>query len=48
MPGSKPTLVVGAVKRTIGDHQMGIEFNLLRTDESGRMEEFLLPLIIEG
>jgi hypothetical protein len=27
---------------------MGIQFNLLRTDESGRLQEFLLPLIIEG
>lgn len=48
IPGSKPILAVGAVKRTIGEHQMGIEFNLLRTDESGRLQEFLLPLIIEG
>jgi hypothetical protein len=36
------------VMRTVGEHQMGIQFNLLRTDESGRLQEFLLPLIIEG
>lgn len=48
IPGSKPILAVGAVKRKIGDHQMGIEFNLLHTDEGGRLQEFLLPLIIEG
>ena len=48
IPGSTPILAVGAIRRTIGDHQMGIEFNLLRTDESGRLQEFLLPLIIEG
>jgi hypothetical protein len=46
--GGKPLLGTGAVMRTVGEHQMGIQFNLLRTDESGRLQEFLLPLIIEG
>ncbi len=46
--GAKPLLGTGAVMRTVGEHQMGIQFNLLRTDESGRLQEFLLPLIIEG
>jgi DNA-binding response OmpR family regulator len=46
--GARPILGTGAVMRTMGEHQMGIQFNLLRTDESGRLQEFLLPLIIEG
>ena len=46
--GAKPLLAAGAVMRTVGDHEMGIQFNLLRSDESGRRQEFLLPLIIEG
>ena len=46
--GAKPILGTGAVMRTIGENQMGIQFNLLRTDESGRLQEFLLPLIIEA
>jgi DNA-binding response OmpR family regulator len=48
IPGSAPILAAGSIKRIIGDHQMGIQFDLLRTDESGRLQEFLLPLIIEG
>jgi CheY-like chemotaxis protein len=46
--GAKPIEGHGAIMRTMGDHQMGIQFNLLRTDESGRLQEFLLPLIIQG
>ncbi|MGA8145018.1 MAG: response regulator [Candidatus Acidiferrales bacterium] len=49
MPGgAKPIVGNGSIMRTVGDHQMGIQFNLLRTNESGRLQEFLLPLIIEG
>jgi DNA-binding response OmpR family regulator len=46
--GAQPIVGNGAVMRTIGENQMGIQFNLLRTDESGRLQEFLLPLIIES
>jgi DNA-binding response OmpR family regulator len=46
--GAKPIVGSGEVMRTMGEHQMGIQFNLLRTDESGRLQEFLLPLIIEA
>ncbi|MGH9746820.1 MAG: response regulator [Candidatus Acidiferrales bacterium] len=46
--GAQPIVGNGSVMRTIGEDQMGIQFNLLRTDESGRLQEFLLPLIIEG
>jgi hypothetical protein len=49
MPGgAQPIVGNGAVMGTIGEHQMGIQFNLLRSDESGRRQEFLLPPIIEG
>jgi DNA-binding response OmpR family regulator len=46
--GAQPIVGNGSVMRMIGENQMGIQFNLLRTDESGRLQEFLLPLIIEG
>ena len=46
--GAKPILGTGSVMRSMGQHEMGIQFNLLRTDESGRLQEFLLPLIIES
>ncbi len=46
--GAKPIVGRGEVMRTVGENQMGIQFNLLRTDESGRLQEFLLPLIIEA
>jgi len=46
--GGQPLLGSGVVARTVGDRQMGIQFNLLRADENGRLQELLLPLIIEG
>ena len=46
--GAQPIVGMGKVMRTVGENQMGIEFNLLRTDESGRLQEFLLPLIIQA
>jgi DNA-binding response OmpR family regulator len=46
--GAKPIQGRGSIMRTVGENQMGIQFNLLRTDESGRLQEFLLPLIIEA
>jgi hypothetical protein len=48
LDGAPPIVGMGKVMRTVGENQMGIEFNLLRTDESGRLQEFLLPLIIQG
>ena len=48
LDGAQPIVGMGKVMRTVGENQMGIEFNLLRTDECGRLQEFLLPLIIQG
>jgi DNA-binding response OmpR family regulator len=48
LPGVKPFLGSGSVMRTIGGNQMGIEFNLLNRAENGRLQELLLPLIIQA
>lgn len=48
MPGSKPFVGSGSVMRTFGENQMGIEFNLLSRAENGRLQELLLPLIIQS
>jgi DNA-binding response OmpR family regulator len=44
-PGSKPIVGPAMVMRTMGENQMGIEFSQLNKIESGRLQEFLLPLI---
>jgi DNA-binding response OmpR family regulator len=44
-PGSKPIVGLGLVMRTMGENQMGIEFNRLSRTESSRLQGFLLPLI---
>ena len=46
-PGEKPFMGSGSVMRKVGENQMGIEFNLLTRTESGRLQELLLPLIIQ-
>jgi DNA-binding response OmpR family regulator len=46
-PGEKPFMASGAVIRSAGEGQMGLEFNLLSRTESGRFQELLLPLIIQ-
>jgi DNA-binding response OmpR family regulator len=46
-PETKPFVGSGSVVRTVGENQMGIEFNLLTPAENGRFQEFLLPLIIQ-
>jgi len=48
LPGTRPFLGAGSVKRTIGQNQMGIEFSLLSHAENGRFQELLLPLIIQS
>jgi DNA-binding response OmpR family regulator len=47
VPGAKPFVGSGSVKRVIGENKMGIEFNLLDRSENGRFQELLLPLIIQ-
>jgi hypothetical protein len=44
-PGSKPIVGAATVMRTMGEKQIGIEFSGLNKVESGRLQEFLLPLI---
>jgi len=46
-PGGKPFIGAGSVKRVIAGNQMGIEFNLSDRGENGRLQELLLPLIIQ-
>ncbi len=45
-PGMRPITGSGSVKRTIGGNQMGIQFDELSVAESGRLQEYLLPLIL--
>lgn len=44
-PGMKPIDGRGSVRRIIGANQMGILLDRLNMVESGRLQEFLLPLI---
>jgi len=44
-PGSRPIVGPGLIMRTMGETQMGIEFNGLNGIDSSRLQEFLLPLI---
>jgi DNA-binding response OmpR family regulator len=44
-PGTKPIAGPAKVMRTMGENQMGIDFNGLNKLESRRLQEFLLPLI---
>jgi len=46
-PGEKPFMGSGSVMRAVGENRMGIEFNLLTRAENGRLQELLLPLIIQ-
>jgi hypothetical protein len=46
LPGTKPIVGSGFVMRTLGDNRMGIQLNQLTMAESGRLQEFLLPLIL--
>jgi DNA-binding response OmpR family regulator len=47
VPGVKPFVASGMVRRIVGENQMGIEFNLTNQAENGRLQELLLPLIIQ-
>lgn len=44
-PDMKPILGLGSVVRVLSDHEMGIQLNQITLAESGRLQEFLLPLI---
>jgi len=45
-PGAKPFQASGKVARLIGDDCMGIELANVSMEESERLQEFLLPLIL--
>jgi len=45
-PGAKPLRANGKVARLIGDDCMGIELAIVSLEESERLQEFLLPLIL--
>ena len=47
MPSAKPFVASGSVMRTIGGDQMGIEFKLMSQAENDRLQEMLLPLIVQ-
>lgn len=46
-PGDKPFQCSGSVMREAGETQMGIEFTLPTRAENDRLQELLLPLIIQ-
>ena len=45
-PQMRPVVGVGSVVRVLGGNQMGIQLNQLTVAESERLQEFLLPLIL--
>lgn len=45
-PEMKPIIGSGSVVRVLCGNQMGIQLNQLTVAESGRLQEFLLPLIL--
>jgi hypothetical protein len=45
-PGTKPFHASGKVARLIGEDCMGIELESVSLEESERLQEFLLPLIL--
>jgi CheY-like chemotaxis protein len=46
-PEMKPVVGSGWVKRVWGANRMGIQLNPLPATESGRLQEFLLPLVLK-
>jgi hypothetical protein len=45
-PQMRPVVGVGSVVRVLDGNQMGIQLNHLTVAESERLQEFLLPLIL--
>jgi CheY-like chemotaxis protein len=46
-PDMKPIVGSGSVMRVLSANRMGIQLNQLTMAESGRLQEFLLPLILQ-
>jgi CheY-like chemotaxis protein len=47
-PDMKPIVASGSVVRLLGENRLGIRLRQLPISESGRLQEFLLPLILLG
>jgi hypothetical protein len=45
-PRAKPVIGVGSVVRLLNGNQMGIQLDQLPVSESERLQEFLLPMIL--
>jgi DNA-binding response OmpR family regulator len=45
-PGLKPVVGLGSVKRIISENQMGIQLEHMTLAETGRLQDFLMPLIL--
>jgi DNA-binding response OmpR family regulator len=45
LPGEKPVIGSGFVRRVVGSDQLGIQLNRFSVAESGRLQEYLLPFI---
>jgi len=45
-PDVKPIVGHGTVARVVGENRMGIQLNHLTVAESGRLQDFLLPIIL--
>jgi CheY-like chemotaxis protein len=46
-PQARPIVGLGSVVRILDNNRMGIRLSQLTTQESGRLQEFLLPLILK-
>ncbi|HEX4542244.1 MAG TPA: hypothetical protein VH114_03675, partial [Candidatus Acidoferrum sp.] len=44
--GARPLRLVGQVIRTVGTDRMALQFKNSQAEESKRLQEFLLPLIL--
>jgi DNA-binding response OmpR family regulator len=45
-PDSKPVVGSGSVRRVVNQNQMGIEISNMSLLEAGRLQEFLMPMIL--
>ena len=45
--GMKPVVGMGSVMRTAGENEMAIRLNRMSIAENCRLQEFLLPMILQ-
>ena len=48
VPGEEPVLAAGKITRLAGPNKMGIQFERLSDNQNARLQNFLLPLILES